>query len=147
MKGNCFWRRMTNCGPGGVMEGLERLIGRSIGGKVTTSVKMERTTHSKWNAQASTFLNVLLEVNTQLCIAKIWAALQRTILILESIGRDKNYYGMLKSFRWSMYSTQMKNLRWKFRLRTEVCLQLPLPLEICVVEIKLWFMWRLMMGW
>ena len=53
------------------MEGLERLIGRSIGGKVTTSVKMERTTHSKLNAQPSTFSNVLLEANTQLCIAKI----------------------------------------------------------------------------
>lgn len=52
------------------MEGLERLIGRSIGGKVTTSVKMERTTHSKLNAQPSTFSNVLLEANTQLCIAQ-----------------------------------------------------------------------------
>ena len=37
------------------MEGLERLIGRSIGGKVTTSVEMERTTHSKSNAQALAF--------------------------------------------------------------------------------------------
>ena len=76
------------------MEDLERLIGRSIGGKVTTSVKMERTTHSKSNAQASTFSNVLLEANTQLCITIIWAALQRTILILESIGWDKNLYSV-----------------------------------------------------
>ena len=37
------------------MEGLERLIGRSIGGKVTTSVEMERTTHSKSNALALAF--------------------------------------------------------------------------------------------
>ena len=57
---------MTNCGPGGVMEDLERLIGRSIGGKVTTSVKMERTTHSKSNARA--FSNVLQEPNTQLVL-------------------------------------------------------------------------------
>ena len=35
------------------MEGLQRLIGRSIGGKVTTSVEMERTTHSKSNARPS----------------------------------------------------------------------------------------------
>ena len=50
------------------MEGLERLIGRSIGGKVTTSVEMERTTHSKSNARALAFSNVLVEANTQLCI-------------------------------------------------------------------------------
>ena len=46
------------------MEGLERLIGRSIGGKVTTSVEMERTTHSKSNARALAFSNVLVEANT-----------------------------------------------------------------------------------
>ena len=37
------------------MEGLERLIGRSIGGKVTTSVEMERTAHSKSNAASQMF--------------------------------------------------------------------------------------------
>ena len=106
------------------MEGLERLIGRSIGGKVTTSVEMERTTHSKSNARALAFSNVLVEANTQRCIAKIRASLQRPILVLESIGWDQNSYGV-EIFFDEHY--KMKNTKRKSRLRlktVEVCLKL-----------------------
>ena len=48
----CVW---LTVGQRGWWRALQRLIGRSIGGKVTTSVEMERTAHSKSNAASQMF--------------------------------------------------------------------------------------------
>ena len=124
------------------MEGLERLIGRSIGGKVTTSVEMERTTHSKSNALALAFSLKCFTASKciTLYIAKNNVWLERAIPVLESIGQDQNYWNLVW---WSWHSSQMNYLKRKFILRPKVLPPLPRAIDMCVVKIKLWFMQRL----
>ena len=126
------------------MEGLERLIGRSIGGKVTTSVEMERTTHSKSNALALAFSQMFhckQMHNFVYCQKRRLASKSYSSFGINWPGSE-----LLKCWNlvwWSWHSSQMNYLKRKFILRPKVLPPLPRVIDLCVVKIKLWFMQRL----